>query len=191
MVKKVTRQKLLQHLKTLSPEAIHAKSVRGCENLCGTEEYRQAGAVMLFLSLPEEIQTRMVLENALGAGKTVLVPLIDWEHRMIVPVTMQAVDEPMVRDRMGLQYPAAGRPFPVGQIDLVVVPGLGFDTEGNRLGRGGGYYDRFLSHNGFGGVTCGFAFEEQFLANVPIAEHDVPLDMAVSGRKVRRFYRKD
>ena len=73
---------------------------------------------------------------------------------------------------------------------MVIVPGLGFDKDGNRLGRGRGFYDRFLAHPEFKGVACGLAFEEQFVSEIPVGPLDRHVDMLVTDKKVRRFQRE-
>ena len=64
----------------------------------------------------------------------------------------------------------------------MVVPGVAFDRTGNRLGRGGGYYDRFLS--GFQGVTAAVAFSFQLLDQIPIEKHDIPVDLVVTPQNI-------
>ena len=81
----------------------------------------------------------------------------------------------------------AGKPLPLDLIDLVLVPGLGFTDAGYRIGRGMGFYDRFLAQSEFNGISCGFAFQEQVLGELPLLDHDVPLGMLVSDQGIRRF----
>ena len=81
----------------------------------------------------------------------------------------------------------SGNPIPTNLIDLVVVPGLGFTETGYRIGRGMGFYDRFLAQPEFIGVSCGLAFEEQIVPNLPVLDHDVPLSMLATDRGIRRF----
>ena len=88
---------------------------------------------------------------------------------------------------MGIREPVAGVPFPISLIDLVIVPGLGFDEDGNRLGRGRGFFDRFLAHPEFQGVACGMALEEQMTPGIPVDALDRRVDMLVTDEKVRRF----
>ena len=94
---------------------------------------------------------------------------------------------PMEISRYGLRNPSGNEIMDVAQIDMVVVPGLGFDESGDRLGRGAGFYDRFLASHNFKGIRCGLAFEDQLMASVPVDEHDMRLDMLVTDQKVRRF----
>ena len=87
----------------------------------------------------------------------------------------------------GVREPIAGKPIPSDLIDIVVVPGLGFTPQGHRIGRGMGFYDRFLAQSGFMGISCGLAFDEQVVENIPVLDHDMPLSMLVTDRGIRRF----
>jgi 5-formyltetrahydrofolate cyclo-ligase len=77
--------------------------------------------------------------------------------------------------------------MPVEDIDLVVTPAMGFDMKGNRLGRGGSYYDRFFTGNGLRAARCGFAFEEQLLDVIPATANDEPVDFVVTDAGVTYF----
>src|SRR5439155_6760095 len=87
----------------------------------------------------------------------------------------------------GVREPIAGKPIPINMIDLVVVPGLGFTPKGYRVGRGMGFYDRFLAQSEFVGLSCGLAFEEQVVEDLPTLDHDIPLSMLATDRGIRRF----
>ncbi len=78
-------------------------------------------------------------------------------------------------------------PIPLINIDLVIVPGMGFDLQGNRIGRGRGFYDRFLAHRDWAGIACGLALEEQVADVVPVSDHDRRIQMLVTDAAVRRF----
>ena len=87
----------------------------------------------------------------------------------------------------GIREPIAGNPMPVNMIDLVIVPGLGFTNRGYRIGRGMGFYDRFLAQPEFLGISCGLAFSEQVVDDLPVLDHDVPLGMLATDQGLRRF----
>ena len=105
----------------------------------------------------------------------------------MLPVEIHSLTTDLTPGGVGIREPAEGMPVPVSDLDLVVVPGLGFDGQGNRLGRGRGVYDRFLSHRDFRGVACALAFEEQFVETVPADPTDIKVDMLVTDVRVRRF----
>ena len=187
MAKRSMRRELKRGISALGEGLRASKSEAACGLLSETTEFKQAGSVMLFLSIPNEIETAMVLNDALGNGKRVVVPSVVWETKRMIPVELVRLDCEMVTDRYGLRHPAAARAVLASQIDVVVVPGLGFDAIGNRLGRGGGFYDRFLTDTEFRGLACGLAFEEQVAEAVPCGEHDAKVAMLVTDEQVRRF----
>ena len=131
---------------------------------------------MLFLSLEREIDTTFALETAFSEEKTVLVPKVIWEDSKIVPVRLASLDDACEPDRYGLRNPIQAETVPAGEIDLVIVPGLAFDTQAKRLGRGGGFYDRFLADPALGAGRCGLAFHEQLLPEVPAESNDQSVD---------------
>ena len=87
-------------------------------------------------------------------------------------------------EKSGLQNLTSGLPMAFGEIDLVVTPGLGFDRKGNRLGRGGSFYDRFFANSELKASRCGFGFAEQLVGTIPVADHDKPVDIVVTDEEI-------
>ena len=187
MPKHITRSRLRRLLAALPETLCISKSTDACRKLCEIPEFQNASVVMLFLPLPGEIDISRSFHQAFQNGKSVLVPRVNWQIGSITPVKITALDCPMQQDRYGLRFPIDTTSTPPSAIDLVVVPGLGFDERGNRLGRGGGHYDRFLGNGDFRGTVCGFGFEEQLVKSIPKYDHDVLLDLLVTDHVVRRF----
>lgn len=187
MTKKELRQLLRERVASIPPEQRHERSVAACHLLGAQPEYRDADVIMIFLSMPHEIETSHIALAAWADSKRVLAPHVSWEQRRMLPIEIKSLDSDVGQGSMGLREPIDGMPIPVSEIDLVVVPGLAFDARGNRLGRGRGFYDRFLAHRDFRAVACALAFEEQFVDQVPREEGDVPVHMLVTEVCVRRF----
>ena len=76
--------------------------------------------------------------------------------------------------------PAGATPVPPQEIDVIIVPGRAFSPDGVRLGRGRGYYDRYLSREGFRALKIGVCFAEQLVGDIPSEEHDIRMDRIVS-----------
>ncbi len=186
-MKKALRQQIHERLAALPPEQWHARSAAACRLLCGTSEYRRADVVMIFLSMPLEVDTTAIAIQSWNDGKRILAPRVSWEQRRMLPVEIHSLTTDVEPGLMGVREPAEGLPVPVSDIDLVVVPGLAFDERGNRLGRGRGFYDRFLSHRDFRGVACALALEAQIVSEVPVGPLDMRIDMLVTDAVVRRF----
>lgn len=179
-------------LAAMTPQAIGPKSHLACARLTGMEEFRAAGVVMAYLPMPEEVDTTAVIMAAWQAGKTVLAPKVSWEHKHMMAMEFHSLDTGLVLTRQGpkLMEPEYGEAWPVEEIDFVIVPALAFDAQGNRLGRGMGFYDRFLAGCSKA-FTCGLAFAEQVVQRVPTSDHDYPVDALVTDQQMYRFNGKD
>lgn len=188
-MKKELRQRLRNILAEVSAEEYGTRSLRACHRLFEQPEYIKAEVVQVFLSLPNELDTAAIVLRAWQDRKRVLAPKVSWEQRRMLPVEIRSLTEDLTVSALGVREPVAGVPIPISMIDLVIVPGLGFDEFGNRLGRGRGFYDRFLAHPEFHGVACGLAFEEQLLPTIPVGPLDRQMDMLATDAKVRRFKR--
>ncbi len=189
MAKKELRHELRRRLSAIPAEELRQRSAAACGLLCEQEEYQRAHVVMIFLSTTHEVDTRQLALQAWADGKTVLAPRVAWDQRRMLPVEIQSLVSGVEEGYMGIREPVEGMPIPVSDIDLAVVPGLAFDEHGNRLGRGRGFYDRFLSHPDFHGVACALALEDQVVAGIPVGPSDVTIDMLVTDVQVRRFSR--
>ena len=184
-MKKELREQVRRLLATMDPVEAATKSAQATDLLVQSTEYRRAEVVMVFLSLASARVLRAWQDH-----KRVLAPRVSWEQRRMMPTEIRSLTRDLVESSMGLREPVSGTPIPIPIIDLVIVPGLAFDKKGNRLGRGRGFYDRFLAHPEFKGLTCAFAFEEQLLPEVPAHPLDRPVSMLVTDKKVRRFKRE-
>jgi 5-formyltetrahydrofolate cyclo-ligase len=174
------RHTMRSRLYALAQSQRRSGSKLACQNLIGTDEYKKASVVMIFLSLPHEVDTTAVILDAWQQGKTVAVPKISWQQRHMIAVEITSLDTGFSEDRRGLKNPTTGVPMPDEEIDLVVTPGLAFDKKGNRLGRAGGYYDRFFTNESLAAKKCGFGFSQQIADSVPVDDHDMRVDFLVT-----------
>jgi len=159
-----------------------------CRNLIETPEFQNASTIMAFLSLPNETDTAPFILYAWQHAKVIAVPKVSWQQRHMIPVEINSLETGIATEAGGLRNPVTGVPVPIEDIDMVITPGLAFDKNGNRLGRGGSYYDKFFLNKSLKAVRCGFAFSEQLLdEEIPTAEHDQPIDMIVTDKGVKYF----
>ena len=189
-MKRSIRRQMKEALSGFEAEDLAQRSAAACARLIALEEFRSASVIMIYLSLPTEVDTSPIALAAWQDDKTVLAPKVSWEHRHMLALEIHSLQSNLVIDERGLREPDYGHPWPVNDIDLIVVPGLAFDTRGNRLGRGMGFYDRFLGQPTLRALKCGLAFHEQVVANLPISENDVPIDVLATDRQVLRFDRR-
>jgi 5-formyltetrahydrofolate cyclo-ligase len=166
----------------LSPAAAAEKSARIVERLLGMDEYRRASTIMAYLDFRSEVRTGKLVEQAMADGKRVAVPVTDVAGRRLTPSLLEDFPGDLQPGAWGIPEPGPGRLRPLDplELDLVIVPGVAFDGEGNRLGYGGGFYDRFLPRTGPGTVFVALAFELQIRPGVNPGAHDVPVHYIIT-----------
>jgi len=185
--KSAVRRMLRDRLSAIPATDKHSRSVLSTGWLTRTDDFLNARVVMIYLSTPDEVDTAPLALRCWQAGKTVVAPKVFWDQKRMLPVEISSLQTGMTSTGNGISEPISGKPVPIDMIDLVIVPGIGFTPTGLRIGRGLGFYDRFLAQPDFIGRSCGMAFEEQIIEDLPTLDHDVPLSMLVTERGVRRF----
>jgi 5-formyltetrahydrofolate cyclo-ligase len=148
------------------------RSVQLWAKVAELAEYQLADSVMAFVAFGSEVDTDPLFARLSVEGKRLLLPRI--ESTGIVPADG---DSPLVASKFGVQEPT-GPAVDVGEIDLVIVPGLAFTVDGDRLGYGRGYYDRFLPS--LSAPSVGVCFTDQLVDEMPVAAHDVRVDTVIS-----------
>lgn len=147
-----------------------------CAKVMERPEWKKAEIVCLYFSRPEEVDTKPLLAAALNEKKRVVFPRIEKEQLVLHEVCSI---RSFVKGKYGILEPKKSTPVidPVS-IDIFIVPGVAFDENGNRLGRGKGYYDRLLA--GIDAPKIGLAYSFQIVAKLPRSSYDVPMTIVVS-----------
>jgi 5-formyltetrahydrofolate cyclo-ligase len=183
--KRDLRSTIKARLAELSPQQLHDGSVAACQRVLQLESFAHASVVMMYMPLDREVDVTPIALQAFRAGKTVCVPRVDWERHDMTPVEVTSIDDrTMEVDEHNLRTPRSGRLVMPSLIDLVIVPGLAFDTSGNRLGRGGGFYDRFLARLRPGTARIGVCFDLQIIDRIPHVEQDMAVDLVATDRRL-------
>lgn len=182
-------RKTMLRTRTMMPVEQRAAASRAiAERVIALPAWAAARSVALFRSIPRkaEVDTGALDAAARAAGKRVAYPVIEGDEGAIEEASMgfRWVDELADLVSRGRGFPEPPRDAaPVEALDLVVVPGLAFDPAGYRVGYGAGLYDRSLPH--FRGATkVGIAFDFQLAMELPRGEHDVPVDLVVTEKRV-------
>ncbi|MDO4574823.1 MAG: 5-formyltetrahydrofolate cyclo-ligase [Planctomycetia bacterium] len=186
--KTTLRKSLRNRRKTVeNREAASAQAVR---NLMETTFFRTAKTVLVYVSINSELETQTLISSLLvDAEKTCVVPycLPDGELGLF---RLEGENE-LAPGAYGIREPRpelrATRNVSVEELNLVVLPGVGFDVQGNRLGQGGGYYDRLLRRLPSQTRTVGLAYACQKVAELPTEPHDRKIDTLVTEQGVHRF----
>jgi 5-formyltetrahydrofolate cyclo-ligase len=180
------RRELLGRRDRIPPEVRKAKSRIIRESLLSLEEFRKAGIIFFFASFRSEVDTTELIKISLPAGKRVVLPKVDTAgHDLLLFEVRDPGD--LAPGYMGIPEPsdAAGQ-MSINDVDIVIIPGAGYDASGNRVGYGGGYYDRLLAGLQKGVPVIAPAFEEQVLESIPSEPHDIRVNVIVTDRRTIR-----
>ncbi len=141
--------------------------------------WRQARAVLFYAPIAGDIDLTALLVEAVAEGKAVALPGYVAETGTYEAFQVSDLGRDCVRGQLGIREPGPSCPaFALKRLDLALVPGLGFDASGRRLGRGKGYYDRLLA--GVAGAKCGVGFDAQIVARVPAERHDIRMNFILT-----------
>jgi 5-formyltetrahydrofolate cyclo-ligase len=177
--KALLRKQIRDALQKISPAARTALSVQIRDRLKEQAVWKNAGSVLFFAPLPDELDVWPLLDDALAAGKIAALPRFNPAGKSYVACRVQNVRSEIVTGEFGIREPAARCPeIPLSRLDLILVPGVAFDWLGHRLGRGKGFYDRLLAD--VRGVKCGITFDEQMVNDVPAGPSDVCMDFILT-----------
>ena len=148
----------------------------------------ESRTLLLFASMPEEVPTAEIHREARRRGIEVAYPRVLAERGDMTLHRVESESDLVVGGRYGIREPAAHCPVvPIHRIDAALIPGLAWDREGNRLGRGAGYYDRLLGNAEWRAFECGLFFSIQEVAAMPRDAWDRPLDAIVTEKEVVLF----
>lgn len=177
MLKSELRKDVLKARYALTPAELAEKSDRAIDRLLAMDEYRQASAIMVYLDFRNEVQTGGLVTKAMADGKKVAIPVTDIANRRLTPSLLVDFPGDLQPGAWGIlePKPECMRVLEPKELDLVIVPGVAFDMDGNRLGYGGGFYDRFLPRTRPDTVYVALAFELQVWPKVYPGPHDIPV----------------
>lgn len=180
------RLDVLKARMSLSQEWIREKSKAITDKIIALEAYVKSRSLMVYVDFRNEVGTENLILHALSAGKRVSVPITDIKGKRLTPSELLDYPGDLEPGAWGILEPGKQHVRPVSpeDLDLVVVPGVAFDAGGNRLGYGGGFYDRFLPRTRLGTVYLAPAFEIQVVENVFPGPLDVPVHIIVTEEKV-------
>lgn len=142
--------------------------------------YKNSDAIMIYVSFNNEVETKNIIEDALNSGKNVVVPVcIDGNN--LIPAVIQSICD-MIPNKYGILEPKNIQAY-TGNIDTVIVPGIAFDTDFNRVGFGCGYYDRFLQTHPEA-LKIGICFNDQICDKIDTDIYDISMDIIITEEEI-------
>lgn len=196
--KKKIRKRMHELIESRSDEELESLSRNIIERLFRLSLWKNSECILTFLSMRGEVNTEPLISRAVTEGKCIGIPRINGENINFYEIIEHAgalkseYNSKLKLNKFGIREPVEGLPLiePAAYPDkrfLVIVPGLGFDREKNRLGRGRGYYDRYISGlkksaGNFSLLAICFAF--QLIDEIPVSNYDEKVDCIVTDTEV-------
>ncbi len=179
--KKYIRQILTESRARLLSERAAAFSMQVQKRLLESNFYRISQCIVIYAEKDNEVATEQIFADALASGRRTLFPRVIPEYRGLSLVRVCSRDE-LRPGTFGLLEPTGSEIVPPAELGraLICVPGVAFSLEGQRLGRGGGYYDRLLAATGSEALTAGLAYSFQVLDRLPESPDDRRLQLIVT-----------
>lgn len=177
------RKRLLNLLRNQKEEDRLRKSRVILKRLFALPEFQRSKTILFYASFDGEVETFEMMKQAKKLGKKIALPTIIKNQKKIVPLLIEDLEEDLTVGSYGIKEPKAKSPknLEINKIDLVIVPGVAFDRQLYRLGRGAGYYDRFLSQIPTDTPTIGLAFDFQLVDRLPQQDkHDIPVTRIIA-----------
>jgi 5-formyltetrahydrofolate cyclo-ligase len=170
--KAALRKEVKARMTNLSAEERAKGSLAARKRLAEASAWIQARSVLFYAPLRDEVDLWPLLREALQAGKEVALPRYVAARNQYEACRILNVDHDLEIGRFGIREPKedCGR-IVINRLDLIMVPGVAFDLQGRRLGRGKGFYDQLLAASR--GRSCGVAFDDQLVREIPIEPHDI------------------
>lgn len=179
--KKILRKQISSVKKLIPLEEKIRRSDDVMERLLEHPEYKKSKKILFYWSMDDEVFTKQTVIQAYNEGKEVYLPVVEGDNLRIR--LFEGAAAMVAGESFAIPEPSNESPEVfIDDIDLVVVPGVAFDAQCSRMGRGKGYYDRLLSAATKEGrpYTIGVCFDSQLVPKVPVEECDKPLDCVIS-----------
>lgn len=180
------RQTILKQRDAIPAEERQRRSDQICTWLMATAWYQNAKTILAYSAIKSELDLSTAMNAHLARGGQLILPRINRSQNSLDLYRITDLSAQTIAGAWGIREPDPSRcqqAFP-GEIDLVLIPGAGFDRDGNRLGYGAGFYDRLLCDPAFKGQIVACLFQEQLVPKIPVESHDIPVDQLISDQGV-------
>ena len=171
-LKKEIRKEVRRRIKLIDEEQRMVTSKQIFDYIASQDLFAEARCIALFAAMGDEVPTQYALRGWLAMGKHLVVPRVEGDVMCFYDYS----PERMQVGAFGIEEPMGDVECPAEAIDLIIVPARAFTRRGERLGRGGGFYDKYMSLSDFRAVKYGVAFACQVFDSLPVDPHDIPVD---------------
>ncbi len=174
------RTEILKKLENIDSES---KNIEIQNSLLSSQEINNSKTIMIYISKDFEVETKEIIEKLLSFNKTIAVPVTNNEEIKIFRLDKL---NNLKTGRFGILEPSPIKPIKIKELDLIIVPGVAFDPSGNRIGRGKGYYDRFLfrvRELNKEAQIMSLAYQSQIVDTIPSQKHDIKVNKIITEEK--------
>ena len=188
MEKRSLREKVLAQRAALTPEEREVYSQRIRTRVSQTTEFQNASTIMLFMNFGDEVETTELAQHVIDSGKRLILPRCA-PKGVLIPAWVKDLEKDIEPGRWGIREPKKEGLWEANpeEIGCIIVPGAAFDAQGNRLGYGGGYYDRFFERVKEDIPKLALAFHCQMVDRVPVEHYDKKIHMLITEQGIMRF----
>ena len=156
------------------------------KKLSNISEFIHSKNIMFYVATKSEVQTKNMIEKSLAMGKNIFIPIMDDLSCNLKPSLLIDFNKELKKNNQGILEPKQKfqRIYSPEKMDLIILPGIAFDLKGNRIGRGKGYYDRFLKGVKPFTIKIALAFEIQIVKKIPLDLNDIPVDKVITEKRI-------
>ncbi|WP_195954078.1 5-formyltetrahydrofolate cyclo-ligase [Clostridium saudiense] len=153
------------------------------KRLINSDNYKNSNKIFTYISFGSEVDTKEFIKYALSDNKEIYVPKTDKIKKEMVAIRISSLDNMSV-DKWGILEPKTVEKDKIGEeFDLVIMPGVAFDRVGNRIGYGGGYYDKYISNKNIKCPKFALAYDFQIVDKIQVEEHDIKTEGVMTNKE--------
>jgi len=180
------RKRILNVRNNMSKEDVKKNSNAIMDKITSLDIYKHSKVVFIYMDFKNEVMTSNLIKRMLSEKKRVVIPYTDSINTVLIPSEITKESD-LKQNSFGYYEPKSILPVNIEEIDLVIVPGVVFDKNLNRIGFGKGYYDKILNRLKPSAKKVALAHDFQVLEDIPAEEHDVKMDMIITEKNIYPF----
>lgn len=180
------RKRILNVRNNMSKEDVKKNSNAIMDKITSLDIYKHSKVVFIYMDFKNEVITSNLIKRMLCEKKRVVIPYTDSINTVLIPSEITKESD-LKQNSFGYYEPKSILPVNIEEIDLVIVPGVVFDKNLNRIGFGKGYYDKILNRLKPSAKKIALAHDFQVLEDIPAEEHDVKMDMIITEKNIYPF----
>lgn len=184
MNKNTIRKKVLDQRRNIEVEEKREWDQLIFTSLVNSDFYIEAKRIFIYVSYENEVETKDIIQYSLDNKKEIYVPKTNIKEKTMKAIKINSLDE-LIVDNYGILEPKdVDKKSISDKFDLIIMPGLAFDRNGNRIGYGGGYYDKYISNLNYKVLKIALSYDLQLFKNIKSENHDIKVDCIITNKEI-------